>query len=96
MPLVQVPMPTAWLVIDTVQTFFVLVLPKSKIRVLIAMVLRSHFSQFLRFSESPTMSPNVLNHCVIHEDFVEHVDNQKRFQKYSYPLVYFTAFQLRG
>ena len=39
--------------------------PKRKVKVLIAKVLRSHYSQFLRFSESPMMSPNFLNHCVI-------------------------------
>ena len=42
------------------------------------MDLRSHFSQFLLFSESPMMSPNFLNHCVIHQDLVEHVDDQKK------------------
>ena len=43
------------------------------------MVLHSHFSQFLLFSEYPIMSPNFLNHCIIHQILVEHVDNQKTF-----------------
>ena len=68
---------------------------KSKVKVLIAMILSSHFSQCL-FSESSEMSPNFLNHCVIYQNLVEHVDDQKRFQEYSYSLVYFAAFQLRG
>ena len=32
----------------------------------------------------------------LYKNLVEHVDDQKRFQEYSYPLVYFAAFQLRG
>ena len=32
------------------------------------------------------MASNFLNHCVIHQDLVEHVDDQKRFQEYSYSL----------
>ena len=43
----------------------------------------------------PMVLPNFLNNCVIHQDLVEHVDNQKRFQEYSDALVYFAAFQLR-
>ena len=65
--------------ISVVWTFFVLLLLKSKVKALFAMVLRSHCSQFLLLSESPMMSPNCLNHRVIHQDFVEHVDNQKTF-----------------
>ena len=42
------------------------------------------------------MLPIFLNKSVIHQDLVEHVDNQKRFQEYSYRLVYVAAFQLRG
>ena len=76
--------------------FLSLLLLKSKVKVLIAMVLRSHNSQFLLFSESLMMSPNFWNHCVIHQDLVEHVDIQKRFQEYSYSLLYFAVFQLRG
>ena len=37
------------------------------------------------------MSPNVLSHSAIHQDLVEHVDNQQRFQIDSYSLVYFAA-----
>ena len=52
---------------------------------------------FLRIAN---MLPNFLNLCVILQDLVEHVDDQKRFQEYSYSLslslVYFAAFQLRG
>ena len=44
----------------------------------------------------PMVLPNFLNNCTIHQDPVEHVDNQKCFQEYSYSLVYFAAFQLRG
>ena len=60
------------------------------------MVLRSHSSQFLLFSEFPMVLPNLLNHCVIPQALVGQVDNQKRFREYSYPLVYFTAFPIRG
>ena len=42
------------------------------------------------------MSPKFLNRCVIHQNLVENVDDQKRFQEYSYSLVHFPAFQLRG
>ena len=59
-------------------------------------VLHSHFSQFLLFSESPMMLPSVLSHCVIHQALVGQVDNQKRFREYSYPLVKIAAFQLRS
>ena len=52
-------MPAAWLVIDIRQflssRIFPLLLPKSKVKVLVAIVLRSHFSQFLLFSESQMM-----------------------------------------
>ena len=44
------------------------------------MVLRFHFSQFLLFSESLMLTPIFLDHRVIHQDLVEHVDTQKRFQ----------------
>ena len=40
--------------------------------------------------------PNFLNQCFIHQNLVEHVDDQKSLQEYSYSLVYFAAFQLRG
>ena len=53
-----------------------MLIPKNKIKVLTAVVLRSHFSQFLLFSEYPIMSPNFLNHYVIQQDLVEHVDNE--------------------
>ena len=49
------------------------------------MVLRSHYSQFLLFSESSTSSaiPNgvtkFLEKLLIHQDLVEHVDDQKTF-----------------
>ena len=80
---VQVQMPRARLAIDIRiicrPDFFVLLLPKNKMEVLTAMVLRIHLSQFLLFSQYPIMSPNFLNHCVIHQDFVEHVDNQNCF-----------------
>ena len=76
--------------------FFSLLLLKSKVKALIAMVLPSHYSQFLLFSESPMISPNFLNHRVIHQNLVEHVDDQERFQEYSCSLVCFAAFQLRG
>ena len=61
MPLwVQVPTPEAWLVMDIghfpPSRLFVLLSSKSKLQVLIAMVLRSHYSQFLLFSESSTPS----------------------------------------
>ena len=42
------------------------------------------------------MLPNFLNHCMILRALVGQVDNQKRFQEYSYPLVYFAAFWIRG
>ena len=81
---VQVPIPTARIVIDMRlicrQDFFSLFSLKSKVNVLIAIVLRSHYSQFLLFSWWPMISPNFLNHCVIHQNFVEHVDDQKTFQ----------------
>ena len=32
----------------------------------------------------------------IHQDLVEHVDNQERFQEYSYRVVYLAAFQFRS
>ena len=60
------------------------------------MVLRSHFSQFLLFSEFPMVLPNVLNHCVIPQVLVGQVDHSKRFREYLYPLVYFAAFSIRG
>ena len=70
----------AWLVIDIRLIcrldFFSLLLLKDKVKVLIAMVLRSHYSQFLLFSESPVVLQNVWNHCVIHQNLVEHVDDQ--------------------
>ena len=75
---------------------FVLLFPKSNVKVLVAMVLRSHSSQFLLFSEFPMVLPNLLNHCVIPQALVGQVDSQKRFREYSYPLVYFTAFPIRG
>ena len=34
------------------------------------------------------------DHCAIHPDLIESVDNQKRFQEYSYCLVNFAALQL--
>ena len=56
---VQVQIPKEWWVIDIRLTsrldFFSLLL-KSKVKVLIEIVLRSHYSQFLLFSESPTSS----------------------------------------
>ena len=82
--------------------FLSLLLLKSKVKVLIARVLRSHYSQFLLYSESSISSAipdgvaKFLESCVIHQDLVEHVDDQKRFREYSYSLVYFAAFQLRG
>ena len=42
------------------------------------------------------MLPNFLNHCAIPQALVGQVDNQKLFQEYSYPLVYFAAFSIRG
>ena len=33
--------------------------------------------------------PIFLKNCIIHQDLVEHVDDQKRFQEYSYPLVHY-------
>ena len=60
------------------------------------MVVRSHFSQFLLFSEFPMVLPNFVNHCVNPQTLVGQVDNQKRFQEFSYPLVYFAAFSIRG
>ena len=78
------------------QTFFLSVSPKSKVKALVAMVLQSNFSQFRLFSESPVMLPNFLNHCMILQALVGQVDNQKRFREYSYPLVYFAAFWIRG
>ena len=53
--------------------------------------------RFLRILQRfPMVLPNFLNNCLIHQDLVEHVDNQKHFQEYSYSLMYFAAFQLRG
>ena len=60
------------------------------------MVLHVHFSQFLLSSELPRMFSHFLNFCVVHQDLVGQVDNQKRVQEYSYPLVYFAAFLIRG
>ena len=66
MPWVQVPTPAAWLVINfgrfPLFRLFVLLVPKNKMKVLTAMVLRSRFSQFLLFSEYTIMSQNFLNH----------------------------------
>ena len=42
------------------------------------------------------MSPKFLNNWKNHQNLVEHVDDQRRFQECSYSLVYFAAFQLRG
>ena len=92
----QVPISTANVGRFLPSRLFVLLLPENKIKVLAAMVLRFRFSQFFLFSEYPIMSPNLLNHCVIHQDLVEHVDHQKRFLEYSNLLVYFAALQLRG
>ena len=39
---------------------------------------------------------NFLNHCVIFQALVRQVDNEKRFRDFSYPLVYFAAFWIRG
>ena len=95
----QVQIPKAWLVIDMrliCRLDFFSLLLKSKVKVLIAMILRSHYSQIPSLLISPRhhqrfpmVLPNFLNHCVIHENLVEHVDDQKRFQGYSYSLVYF-------
>ena len=55
---VQVPVPTAWLVTDIRLLcrldLFTSLLLNSKVKILIAMVLRSHNPQFLVFSESST------------------------------------------
>ena len=61
---------------SVVQTHF-LSFPESKLGVLIAMVLRSHCSQFLLFSESSMVLPNFFNHHVIPQNLVEQADNQK-------------------
>ena len=42
------------------------------------------------------MLPNFLNHCVNPLALVGQVNDQKRFQEYSYSLVYFAAFSIRG
>ena len=63
---------------------------------MVVMVLRFHFSQFILFSEFPIVLPDFLNHCVIPQSLVGQVDNQKRFREYSYFLVYFAAFSIRG
>ena len=82
--------------ISVIQTFLPLLFPRSKVKVLVAMVLHSHFSQFLLFSESPMMLPNFLNHCMSLQALVGQVDSQKRFREHSCPLVYFAAFSIRG
>ena len=57
----------------------------------------SYFCQNPRHRQRfPIVLPNFLNNCVILQDLVEHVDDQKRFQQKSYSLVYFAAFHLRG
>ena len=68
--------------------------PESKAKVLIVMVLNFHFSQFLLFSDSPMTLPNSLNYCVVRQDHLGQVGNQKHLRKYSYPLVYFAAFSI--
>ena len=80
--------------IPVIETF-PLLLPKSKVKVLVAVVLRSHLSQFLRSSVF-LMVPNFLNQCVIPQALVGQIDNQKRFREYSHPLVHFAAFSIRG
>ena len=70
--------------------FLSLLILKSKVKVLTAMVLRYHCSQFLLFSESPLMSPNFLSHCVIHQDLVEHVDN------HNFPGIFIFSRVFRG
>ena len=57
----------------------------------------SYFAQNPRHRQRfPTVLPKFWNNCVILQDRVEHVDDQKRVQWYSYSLVYFAAFQLCG
>ena len=59
--------------------------------------LNSFFSQNPRHHHRFLMVlSNFLNHCVVLQDLVEPVDNQKRFQEYSYYHMYFAAFQFRG
>ena len=82
--------------IVVVQTFFPLLFPKSKVKVLVAMIFHFHFSQCLLFYESPMMLPNFLIHYVIPQALVGQLDNQKRFREYSYPLAYFAALSIRG
>ena len=87
---VQVQTPTAWLVIDIRQIcrldFLSLLLRKSKVncnRFFAPTSLNSFFSQNPRHHQRFAMVlPNFLNHCVIHQDLVEHVDNQECFQEY--------------
>ena len=104
---VQVRIHAAWLVTDIRlicrPDLSSSLLLKSKVKVLIAMILRSNYSLFLFFSQNlrhhqwfPMVLPNFLNNCAILQDLVEHVDNQKRFQQYSSSFVYFAAFQFRG
>ena len=81
--------------ISVVQTF-PFAFPNSKVKALVAMVLHAHFSQILLFSDSPMVLSNFLSHCIVLQVLFGEVDNQKRFQECSYPLVYFAAFQLRG
>ena len=83
---------TRGMVSHRLKTISVVQFPKSKVKALVAMVLHSHFSQFLLFSESPMMLPNFLNHCTIIQVLFGQVDNQKRFLENSYPFVYFAAF----
>ena len=101
MPLwVQVPIPAAWLVIDMRQflssRLFSLALTDKQ-----GKGIDCHGSSLSLFSipsllRIPDGLPNFLNHYIIPQDLVEHVDNQQRFQECSYSLVYFAAFQLRA
>ena len=97
----QVRIPGAWRAIDLRQCLssrlFSFTLPEKQGKgVWLQQFFTSTFLNSFLFSELPMMLPNFLNHYVIPQALDGQVDNQKRFREYSYPLVCFAAFWIRG
>ena len=96
----QVPIPTAWLVIDTRLIchldFFSLLLTDKQ-----GKGNDCNDSSLPLFSipsvlRIPDDAAKFLESLCNSSDLVEHVDNRKRFREYSRPLVYLAAFWIRG